>query len=200
MLQLVVDNADDSPAYSETGNWSQSAQDDFFRFDSRVSPGSPVGIASFTTEIPKTGRYDVYVWHTASGNRNDAAPYTVSHANGDSTVALDQRTHGGQWRWIGNWIFEESAPSVRITVSTEGSDPAEYTSSDAVKLVLAGYALGDANGDDVVNLADHALSRGCLTGPGGGPVDSDCEAFDFDDDGDYDLGDFADFQRVVATE
>lgn len=81
-----------------------------------------------------------------------------------------------------------------MTVSTTGSDATEYTSSDGVKLVLSGYALGDADGDGTVAAADFAAAAQCITGPEAGPVATTCEFADLDDDTDVDLADMAGFQ------
>ena len=55
---------------------------------------------------------------------------------------------------------------------------------------------GDLDGDGDVDLFDYASFTGCITGPGGGPVDPGCEVGDFDCDEDVDLSDFYDFQRA----
>ena len=52
----------------------------------------------------------------------------------------------------------------------------------------------DMNADGTVNLFDYDLFQACVTGPGGGPVSPDCACFDFNDDDDVDLLDFAAFQ------
>ncbi|MBK9127659.1 MAG: family 10 glycosylhydrolase [Phycisphaerales bacterium] len=194
MLQIVVDNRDGSPRYVESGPWTTSAQPDFFRFDSRVAPGGVPASAQFAAAIPKAGRFDVYAWYTASSNRHDAAEYIILHANGVTTVAIDQRTGGGQWVPLGRFVFDAAAVGPRVVLSNAGASAAQYTSADAVKLRLSGYAFGDADGDGETDAADLALSAGCWTGPGGGPVGSACEAFDLDDDADADLHDFARMQ------
>ncbi|MBK9118311.1 MAG: choice-of-anchor L domain-containing protein [Phycisphaerales bacterium] len=53
--------------------------------------------------------------------------------------------------------------------------------------------VGDGDGDGVVGLADFTLLEDCLTGPGNGPVDNGCRAFDLNWDDDVDLSDFAGF-------
>lgn len=199
MLQLVIDDADGSPSYQESGSWISSAQADYLRFGSRVAEGPAIHAADYSTDIPKAGRYDVYVWYTASGNRNAAAKYTVHHFNGSTDVYVDQRSSGGQWVPIGRWIFDESGNDVRVTVSTEGSLAGEYTSADGVKLVLEGYALGDSDGDGDVDLDDYEVAAGCLPGPDGGPIPVSCEAFDVDDDGDSDLADWAMLQTRFGS-
>ena len=59
-------------------------------------------------------------------------------------------------------------------------------------------AFGDYDGDGGVDGEDFAWLPGCLTGPDAGPVEIGCEAFDFDVDGDVDLGDFAAFQEAMT--
>ncbi len=198
MLQIVVDNRDGSPAYVETaGAFADSAQADFFRFDSRVAVGGGAATATFSAAIPLGGRYDVYAWHTASGNRNDAAEVSVFHRNGTALATVDQRSGGGAWVPLGRFVFEGGASAARVRVSTAGSTPAEYTSADAVKLVLSAYALGDADGDGSVD-ADEGLAWfecGGAPGTAGGGA---CEVFDFDDDLDADIADFAEMQAAVG--
>lgn len=193
-VQRVIDDHDGSPRYVEVGAWANSAQPDFLRLGSRVAAGGNTKSAEFHAELPKDGRYSVYVWYTAASNRNDAARYTVAHYNGESTVLVDQRANGGQWVPIGRWIFEAGPLARRVTVSTADSDAAEYTSSDGVKLVLSGYALGDADGNGTVAAADFAAVAGCITGPDAGPAATTCEFADWDDDTDVDLADLASFQ------
>ena len=57
---------------------------------------------------------------------------------------------------------------------------------------------GDLDGDYDVDLDDHALFAGCMDGPGVAYPTSSCERGDLDD-GDVDLGDFAEFQNVFGT-
>lgn len=51
-------------------------------------------------------------------------------------------------------------------------------------------SLGDFDEDGDVDLTDYGRFTSCFTGPGGGPVPSECAAGDFDDDGDIDCGDW----------
>ncbi|HNQ23399.1 MAG TPA: FG-GAP-like repeat-containing protein [Phycisphaerae bacterium] len=60
------------------------------------------------------------------------------------------------------------------------------------------FYLGDSNGDDTVNRDDFVPFAGCLTGPASAWTDPACRCFDFDADGDVDLGDYATFQRSFS--
>lgn len=57
---------------------------------------------------------------------------------------------------------------------------------------------GDCNADGTVNLVDYESFLACITGPDGGLVSPDCACFDFTDDDDVDLIDFAIFQVSFA--
>ncbi len=57
---------------------------------------------------------------------------------------------------------------------------------------------GDINADGAVGPQDMAGFSACLSGPDGSS-DSVCETFDIDGDGDFDLGDFAEFQMAYIN-
>jgi len=81
--------------------------------------------------------------------------------------------------------------------STDGSWRYCGWNIDDVKLTSAECdgAKGDYNGDSLVNLTDYAALGDCMTGPGGGVLPG-CGIFDFLDDGDVDLPDYAAFQEA----
>ena len=58
---------------------------------------------------------------------------------------------------------------------------------------------GDSDGDGEVGPADFALFHACCAGPTNHGVDPDCDAFDFDHNGDVDLSDFRVFQNHFGT-
>ncbi len=198
MLQIVIDNRDTlGGQYVESAPWGTSAQPDFFRFDSKVvAGGTPAPLtATFSAEVPKPGRYDVYAWHTASTNRNPAAQWTIHRYGGDTSATVDQRTLGGRWTLLGRYVFDAAAQTPLLTVSNAGSSAAEYTSADAVKLVLVDYALGDADGDGQLETSEFNTLVSCMNGPTPAALAGTCPVFDFNDDADVDLLDVHDFQR-----
>ncbi|UCE61245.1 MAG: succinylglutamate desuccinylase/aspartoacylase family protein [Phycisphaerales bacterium] len=70
----------------------------------------------------------------------------------------------------------------------------EWDESDTVFTVEAGPMPGDFDGDMEVNYSDYVDFVNCFTGPGGGPVDPECEPGDFaPKDGDVDCDDWQKF-------
>lgn len=57
---------------------------------------------------------------------------------------------------------------------------------------------GDMDGDRDVDTSDYVLFEACATGPGVGPLPSNCELADLDQDGDVDQTDFGLFQRCMT--
>ena len=51
--------------------------------------------------------YAVYAWRTYHKNRSTAVPYTIAHANGTSTVEVNQRDPAlaGDWVLLGSYDF-----------------------------------------------------------------------------------------------
>ncbi len=140
----VVDNNMPSTlasAYSEVGLWSNSAQPDGYRFGSRVAASGALASATFEARLPRSGRYEVFVRWSAASNRNAAAEYAVHHSSGTDFVLRDQRTNGGRWVSLGEWLFDAGPRSPRVSVSNRGAQPGEFTSSDAVRLVRRGEVL-----------------------------------------------------------
>jgi hypothetical protein len=74
-----------------------------------TGPGDAV--VRYRPAIPGDDAYEVLVSHTADPNRASAAPYTVHHAGGATTVTVDQKargvpeTRGGEWVSLGTFTF-----------------------------------------------------------------------------------------------
>lgn len=74
-----------------------------------AGPGDAV--ARYRPAIPGDDSYEVLVSYTADPNRTAAAPYTVHHADGATTVLVNQKvrgvpeTRGGEWVSIGTFPF-----------------------------------------------------------------------------------------------
>lgn len=89
----------------------------------------PVDAAAvrYTPSIPGDDSYEVLVSYTADPNRASAAPYTVHHADGATTVTVNQKvrgvpeTRGGEWVSLGTFTFKAGISGyVDLTASPTG--------------------------------------------------------------------------------
>ncbi len=106
---------------------------------SEVIPGSclstsngsqPPPCFTFTPNLPKAGIYEVYLQHPANATRSPAVPVSVTHLDGTTIRAIDQRSNGGTWRLLGTWRFAAGSAG-SVTVSTQGT--IGWVGADAVR-------------------------------------------------------------------
>ncbi len=94
---IILDNTD--PQVSCSGGWisSSSGSDRYLTNYYYASSGTGVtATATFRPSFPNPGFYDVFVWHSVSGNRATNAPWTLS-SFGSSNVWVNQQINGGGW-------------------------------------------------------------------------------------------------------
>ncbi|MFI5914141.1 FAD-dependent oxidoreductase [Dactylosporangium sp. NPDC051541] len=134
---IVVDNA----AYTgvtATGDWTDaSGTAGYFGADfahDSGAGGGPDTSFRFTPNLPKAGRWTVYLRWTAAENRARAVPVDIVHSDGTTTRTVDQRASGGTWVPLGTYSFAAGTTgSVLIrTDHTEG-----YVIADAVRFAPA---------------------------------------------------------------
>ena len=99
--------------------------------------GSGKGEKSLTwrPEIPTTGRYELRVSYTPSGNRCDAAPFTIRHADGKKTVRVDQRVVppiDRRFISLGTYRFEKGKSG---TIQLSNENTRAVVIGDAVQLI-----------------------------------------------------------------
>jgi hypothetical protein len=92
--------------------------------------------ATFTPELPRAGWYEVRLAHCYNVRRTTTAPITIRHADGETTVRVNQREeppHARLWRTLGTFRFAAGrAGFVRIG----NSDTADgYVIADAVQFL-----------------------------------------------------------------
>ena len=84
-------------------------------------------------KIPKPGKYDVRIAYTTNPNRATNVPITITSADGEKTVKLDQKkeTKDG-FRSLGAFRFDPTQPA-KVVISNAETDG--YVIVDAVQLV-----------------------------------------------------------------
>lgn len=91
---------------------------------------------TFTPDLPRAGRYEVRLAHCYNVRRATNAPVTIRHADGETTVRVNQQAeppHGRLLRTLGTFRFAAGTNGwVRIT--TDGTE-GKYVIADAVQFL-----------------------------------------------------------------
>ena len=136
--QTVVDDAS-ATEVTINGAWTTSTSPSNYygsgyRHDGNAGKGSKS--LTFTPNITYAERYDVYMRWTAAADRASNVPVYIASAGGTRLVTVDQRSNGGEWVFMGNYLFH-AGTSGNIRVSNYGTSG--YVSADAVRLTPFDY-------------------------------------------------------------
>jgi uncharacterized lipoprotein YddW (UPF0748 family) len=155
-VEVIVDDRDDG--FTQGGPWSSGSSPGGnggdYLFSSRQA--QETAWARFQPYLPRAGRYEVAVWYVAGTNRVSDAPYTVVHADGNQTFAVNQKSGGQSWNALGTFRFREGSEGyVRLSNQASGGD---VVIADAVRFRLVApetpFVRGDANADLIVDISD----------------------------------------------
>ncbi|NIM94480.1 MAG: hypothetical protein GTO18_12330 [Anaerolineales bacterium] len=99
-----------------------------------IATGGSSSNAIYTPNIGIAGNYEVFEWH---GSLSDGSPatnvtFTINHANGTSSLAVDQSTKVGQWNSLGTYTFNQGTAG-NVTIAALGADGTVI--ADAIKWV-----------------------------------------------------------------
>lgn len=92
---------------------------------------------TFTPTLPKAGWYEVRLAHCYNVRRSTKTPVTIHHADGDTTVRINQQQepeHGRLFRTLGTFRFEAGRAGW-VRVSNEGTEPDKVVIADAVQFL-----------------------------------------------------------------
>lgn len=86
-------------------------------------------------EIPESGNYAVYASYQSFPNSTEQAQYTIHHAGGETTIAVNQTMGGGTWIYLGNFKFtaHEQAHE-RIVLTNQSNKSGKIITADAIKI------------------------------------------------------------------
>jgi hypothetical protein len=133
-VPVIVDNHDPEGRFTIQGNWHQAeAGGDWGGNLCHWSMKDPDGgaLARWETPLPASGRWKVYVWYGSDPYDDHAtdAPFTVDHADGETTVPVNEKQNQQTWVWIGTYRFDAGVPAI-VTVSNRADG---NVIADAVK-------------------------------------------------------------------
>jgi hypothetical protein len=136
---VVIDNSD--PGFSTTGSgWDVSRLSGFHGIDSlsnRIGTGADE--ARWEATLPESGYYDVHAWWVGSANHSPVVPFTITHAEGETTLRVNQQLGSGRWNHLGRYRFDAAGPAV-VKLADLGNPAAlnSHVSADAVRFEFVG--------------------------------------------------------------
>ncbi len=134
---IVIDSTD----AKLTGDWTKSTSTspwvgENYLHDNNLLKGEKK--VEFSTTLPETGDYEVLVSYSAGTNRATNTPVTIRHAEGETTVTIDQSKPAprhGSFASVGTFPFTKDEPA-SVTISTEGTK--NHVIADAVNFIEPG--------------------------------------------------------------
>lgn len=105
----------------------------------------------FKPLIPQDGTYEVRIAYSANENRSSVTPVTIRHADGETTVLVDQRQEPsifGRFQSIGSFEFKKGT-DYPVRIETKNTDG--YVVVDGMQWVLTPSSMpDDAKKDDLI--------------------------------------------------
>lgn len=92
---------------------------------------------TFTPSLPTSGWYEVRLAHCYNVRRSTKAPVTIHHADGDTTVRINQQEepeHGRLFRTLGKFRFEAGRVGW-VRISNDGTEPDKVVVADAMQFL-----------------------------------------------------------------
>ncbi len=130
---VIVDNTDSG--FTKTGTWITSSYGSYYGtncFYASIYHTSNAE-ATWTPTLTSANTCKVYIWYTSGTNRTIDARFSVIHANGTTSLVVNQQTSGAQWVLLGNFAFRSgTSGKVRLINKTQYAE-SSVCIADAVK-------------------------------------------------------------------
>ncbi len=122
---------------ASTTAWAGTWYDDY---DFAVSKKTADSTATYKPNVPKAGKYDVYIRYAQGSNRATKVPWTVSHKGGKVNAVIDQQKQGGEWIQIANGVEFDAGKSDKQYAEVNNGTGSEgaVVVADAVAFVYVG--------------------------------------------------------------
>lgn len=133
--EIVVDNDDGAPSYTETGTWTTSGTPGYLDSTYRYANTSAftTATARWRPTVAEAGWYPVYVWFLQGDNRAADVRFVVHHAGGETLVPISQEVHGQTWHFVGEFYFD-AGTSGFVEITNTSADTGQVVIADAVRL------------------------------------------------------------------
>jgi len=132
--EIIVNNDDGAPAYTETGTWSNGTIAGYGgTYRTNVASACKTATAVFKPTVTTSGLYWVSIRYISGVNRATDVKYAVKHAGGTTKFTVNQEIHGDTWVYLGQFYFYAGG-EYKITISNESADSTQAIIADAVRL------------------------------------------------------------------
>jgi hypothetical protein len=155
--EIIVDNDDATHYYTEISGfrkWQQTKEPGFHAHQGIYSDGEnpfnagsarqirarkrskkkKVSYASFQPNIPREGKYAVYISYQTQKKSIDDAEFTVCHKGQETTFHVNQQMGSGTWVYLGTFDFDRGCNEFnRVLVSNRSKKNKGYVTVDAVR-------------------------------------------------------------------
>jgi len=128
--QIIIDNTD--AACTTDSLWTMTTYSPGYYGTNYMHDGNErLNVdrwVKWTPTIRALAKYRIFMRWISGANRPDRAPVQIRHANGDTTIYLNQTINGGRWLCLGTFTLKPGSLNfVKLIASNPG-----YTTADAV--------------------------------------------------------------------
>lgn len=132
-IEVIIDNDDGEPNYTETGAWSTSASTGYngktYRY---CNASSANNTATWKTYLGE-GNCEIAVFYRAGTNRATSTKYIIQTSEGKYEVFIDQTQNNLQWVVLGTYPCKEG--EISVTLDAAGSLGGSVVIADAVRFI-----------------------------------------------------------------
>lgn len=132
--ELIVNNDQGAPAYTETGTWNNGTQSGYGgTYRAGTASSTQSATATFRPTVTVSGLYWVSVRFISGANRATDVRYNITHAGGTATYNVNQEVHGNTWIYLGQFYFFAGG-NYQVQISNQSTEPGQAVIADAVRL------------------------------------------------------------------
>ncbi|TWT37419.1 AmiA-like protein [Posidoniimonas corsicana] len=160
-IQEILDNDDGPATYTSTTGWITSSDPGYQGGTFQFNLVGGQGQAQWRTTLPLAGTAQVYVQHTAAGNRATGARFEVTSGDRSISQSVNQTANNLQWVLLGSLPVEAGELTVTLDVASSTGPANSVIVADVVRVVLTAPMppSGDFNDDGFVDAADYTVWR-----------------------------------------
>ena len=182
-----IDNGRSGFVMTHPGDWTLSPATGYYGTQA-IETTVGGSTARWNCQLGAAGTYEVYVRWASDPGRTANAEYSVTHSGGQTSVAFDQTTSGGQWVLLGAYSFPRYFPaSVTLTSVSDGlttcADAVEWRRIPSQSDLRLHFTFNQLSGINIPDSSEYGHD-GFLFGPAviSSGISGDAISFDGTDD------------------